>query len=110
MTIERSNVFEIPVRGSIEEQPQQGQPEGCGVLHAISDALAILDAIGQGGLLEALPECDEDHARFRTGLTLLDIMERRLREAVGNPDHLISDECRCNSHSHCGPSHSKSPY
>ena len=98
MTIERSNVFEMPSRGTGNEEAPQ---EGCQVLRAISDALAILDAIGQGGLLEAFPECDEDHARFRTGIALLDIMERRLREAVGNPDHLISDECR--GHNHCGP-------
>jgi hypothetical protein len=26
-----------------------------------------------------------------------------LREVVGNPDHLISDECRCNGKDHCGP-------
>lgn len=109
MTIERSNVFEIPVRGSNEDpspQEQQEQPEGCNVSRAIRDALAILDAIGQGGLLEAFPECDEDHARFRTGLTLLDIMERRLREAIGNPDHLDSEECRCDSHHHGAPRHS----
>jgi len=77
--------------------------EGCPTLRAISNTLALFDAIDQGGLLEAMPESPAERARFQTAISLLDIMQRRLRQAVGNPDHLISDECDCHGKEHCAP-------
>lgn len=77
--------------------------EGCATLHAISDVLAIFAAIDHGELLSVLPEAPADRVRFQTAISLLDIAHSKLREVVGNPDHLISDECRCNSKDHCGP-------
>ena len=82
---------------------RESRSEGCPTLRAISHTLALFDAIDQGGLLEAMPELPADRARFQTAISLLDIMQQRLREAVGNPDHLISDECRCNGKEHCAP-------
>jgi hypothetical protein len=67
------------------------------------EALAIFDAIDQGGLLEAMPEDPADRARFQTAISLLEIAQQTLREAVGNPDHPISDECRCDGKEHCAP-------
>ena len=51
-------------------------------LTAIREALAMLDAIDLGGLLEALPESEEDRHRHQTGRTLLAMVEERLRRAV----------------------------
>jgi hypothetical protein len=91
MAAETTNIFEISSRGAEEILNRR---ERCGHLHAIKDALAILDAIGQGGLLEAMPEDEADRARFQTGIRLLDILEQRLRLALENPDALLSDEHR----------------
>lgn len=100
MAIETSNIFEIASR---ESDDREHAHENCEVLRAISDALAILDAIGQGGLFEAMPEAEADRRRFQTGISLLDILEQRLRHAVGDPEHLNSDECRCNGRQLCTP-------
>jgi hypothetical protein len=65
----------------------------CAATSAIRDALAILDAIGQGGLFEGLPESENERRRHVTGTTLLELLETRLRQAAGT--HLGSPDCRC---------------
>jgi hypothetical protein len=77
---------------SVEMETTSSQDEACTMMSAIRDALAILDAIEQGGLFEALPEFDNDRSRHRTGITLIALMEQRLRQAVGNPKRVISGE------------------
>jgi hypothetical protein len=102
MAMETSKIHAVP-SSHADGGTYERDSEGCATLGAIGDALAIFDAIDQGGLLEATPEDPADQARFQTAITLLDIMQRRLRQAVGNPDHLISGECRCNGKEHCAP-------
>jgi hypothetical protein len=65
----------------------------CAAMSAIRDAIAILDAIGQGGLFEALPESENERRRHVTGTTLLELLETRLRQTVG--DDSGSVDCRC---------------
>jgi hypothetical protein len=77
--------------------------EGCATLRAISEVLAIFAAIDHGELLSVLPEAPADRVRFQTAISLLGIAQNTLRQVVGNPDHLISDECRCNGREHCAP-------
>ncbi len=48
----------------------------------INDALAILDSIDEGELLSALPEHAEDRRRHQAAITLLTILEERLRRMV----------------------------
>jgi len=72
-------------------------------LRAISDVLAIFAAIDHGELLSVLPGNPADRVRFQTAISLLGIAQNTLRQVVGNPDHLISDECRCNGNEHCAP-------
>jgi len=91
--MEMSNVHTFAARDADTEQHDPTH-ESCGALKAIGDALAILDAIDHGGLFEALPEDASDRARFQTGISLLDILEQRLRQATGDPGQIDSDECR----------------
>ncbi len=102
MTMESSKIHVI-TQSHADGDEYASSDEGCATLHAISDVLAIFAAIDQGGLLEAMPEAPADRARFQTAISLLDIAHNTLRQAVGNPDHLISDECRCNGKEHCAP-------
>ena len=102
MTMESSKIHVLTPSHADGDEFER-HDEGCATLHAISDVLAIFAAIDHGELLSVLPEAPADRVRFQTAISLLDIAHNRLREAVGNPDHLISDECRCNGKEHCGP-------
>jgi hypothetical protein len=102
MATEISKLHAVPPSHADGDEFER-ESDGCPTLRAIGDTLAIFDAIDQGGLLGARPQAPADRARFQTAISLLDIMQRRLREAVGNPDHPISDECRCNGKEHCAP-------
>jgi hypothetical protein len=62
---------------------------------AIRDALAIMDAIGQGGLLEGLPESENERQRHMTGTTLLELLEARLRQALEGEAQWGHMDCRC---------------
>jgi len=106
MTMETSKIHAIATSHADGDEFARDADERCPTLRAISEALAILDAIDQGGLLEAMPEDPTDRARFQTAISLLDIAQQTLRQAVGNPDHLISDECRRNDNGHCAPAFS----
>ena len=53
---------------------------------AIHDALAILDAISQGSLFDAVPQTEGERQRLKTGIRLLELLEARLRQAVENED------------------------
>jgi hypothetical protein len=102
MTMETSKIHVLtPSHADGDEFERSG--EGCATLHAISDVLAIFAAIDQGELLAVLPEAPADRVRFQTAISLLGIAQNTLRQVVGNPDHLISDECRCNGKEHCAP-------
>jgi hypothetical protein len=79
------------------------ESDTCPTLGAINVALTMLAAINHGELLSALPEDPADRVRHQTAVSMLGIAENALRQAIGNPDHLISDECRCNGKGHCGP-------
>lgn len=102
MTLETSKIHVIASSHADGEEFERSE-EGCETLHAISDVLAIFAAIDQGALLEAMPEAPGDRVRFQTAISLLSIAQQTLRRVVGNPDHLISDECRCNGKEHCAP-------
>ena len=102
MTMETPKIHAIPSTPADGEEFARDDG-GCATLRAISDTLAIFDAIDQGGLLEAMPAAPADRARFQTAISLLNIAQHSLRQAVGNPDHLISDECRCSGKEHCAP-------
>lgn len=67
----------------------------CMATSAIRDALAILDAIGQGGLFDGVPDSENERQRHLTGVTLLELLETRLRQAVGEEVHLGSVDCCC---------------
>jgi len=60
--------------------------ECCRSSDGIRDALAILDAIEQGGLLEALPELENDRRRHQTASTLLCILKQRLLESISEQE------------------------
>ena len=61
---------------------------------AIRDALAILDAIEQGGLLDALPELENDRRRHQTASTLLSLLKQRLLESIGDHETAVQGEGR----------------
>jgi hypothetical protein len=102
MTMETSKIH-VLVPSYADGDESEHTDEGCATLRAINDVLAIFAAIDHGELLSVLPEAPADRAKFQTAISLLDIAHSRLREVVGNPEHLISDECRCNGKDHCGP-------
>ena len=54
---------------------------------AARDALALMEAISQGALLEAAPESEADFQRFQTGISLLEMAEDILRRAIGKTQH-----------------------
>jgi hypothetical protein len=85
----------------IEEVDLESPEGGCKVMAAVRDALSLLYAIDQGMLLAELPENTEAIARHETGLVLLNMVEEKLREAVGNSGDVISGSCRCTQH--CAP-------
>jgi len=102
MSMESSKLHAVPPSHADGDEFER-ESDGCPTLRAIGEALANFDAIDQGGLLEAMPEDPADRARFQTAISLLEIAQQTLREAVGNPDHPISDECRCDGKEHCAP-------
>ncbi len=57
-------------------------PETCVLTKHLHEALAILDAINAGELLAAVPVSADDRHRHQTALTLLDLLERTLRQAL----------------------------
>ncbi len=46
------------------------------------DALAVLDAISLGELFSALPASPADRTRHQTGVVLLEMLRRRLKDAL----------------------------
>jgi hypothetical protein len=67
----------------------------CAAMNAIREALAILDAIGQGGLFDAMPDSENERRRHATGVTMLELLEDRLRQA--SEAHGEAGDCRCNA-------------
>ena len=57
-------------------------PETCVSAKHIREALAIIDAINAGELLAALPALVDDRHRHQTAVSLLDLLERTLRQAL----------------------------
>ena len=76
--------------------------ESCAATRAIRDALAILDAISGAGCFEALPKSQTDRRRHTTGITLLELLETRLRQAVENeaPSRNFGDTKIAGVHAH----------
>ena len=64
------------------DSPEKTAPDQPPLLKAVCDALALLDAINQGDLLAALPASAIDRRRHQTGVSLLDLVETRLRAAA----------------------------
>jgi hypothetical protein len=86
--------FEMTDASNIINMERPAADGPCTVTNAIRDALAILDAIGQGGLFEGMPISESERRRHKTGVALLDLLEDRLRQAVGGETHLDSVDCR----------------
>lgn len=84
------------IRLQIDTAHEARNAANCGVMRAMRDALAILNAIEEGGLLDVLPEHENDRRRHQTGRTMLELLETRLRHAIAVPDGGVSGECRCN--------------
>ena len=57
-------------------------PETCIPARQIREALAIIDAINAGELLTALPASVNDYHRHQTAVSLLDLLEKTLRQAL----------------------------
>jgi hypothetical protein len=81
MSIERTNIVELPMRDS------EDRGDGRSLRGAVRDALALMEAISQGALLEGPPEDEADFQRFQTGISLLEMAEDILRRAVGKAQH-----------------------
>jgi hypothetical protein len=58
--------------------------------------------IDQVRLAAELPQSDVDRGRLESVRFLLLIVETRLRTGVDDPDHLITEVCRCGG-LHCAP-------
>jgi len=59
-------------------------PESCVSAKRIREALSIIDAINAGELLGALPAAKADRHRHLTAVSLLDILEKSLRNALSD--------------------------
>jgi hypothetical protein len=81
MSFGESNVVELPMRES------EDRGDGRSLRGAVHDALALIEAISQGALLEAPPESEADFQRFQTGISLLEMAEDILRRAIGKAQH-----------------------
>ena len=66
---------------SIPLHEAHGAPDGEGA-EVLREALAVLDAISFGELFSALPSNLADRARHQAGIVLLDLLSKRLKEAL----------------------------
>lgn len=56
-------------------------------MQCVRDALAVLDAISLGELFAALPASQGDRMRHQTGIVLLELLRRRLNDALKGADY-----------------------
>jgi hypothetical protein len=77
-------IFDLPEASSLDGTSTEN------LIAAIRDGLALLHAISQGDLLAALPEDHGDRKRHETAVALLELLDRRFREAIANCDYPMS--------------------
>jgi len=80
----------------------------CGAIERIREGIAILHAIDQGGLLEELPEDAGAQTRHEAAVTMLGILEERLRQALEREGDGGVATCTCKSQQSCRPGDSGS--
>ena len=71
----------VPSQERVDEGPSRPEPKADPRRH-VSSALAILQAIGFGELLSALPRDEGDQHRHTTAVSLLGLLEQELTTAL----------------------------